>query len=400
MPRTTEIDFGGFNNVRMGFEYVVTFALLTGRTLVLPPPVGWYLLDWGPIARDTGGATGGVSDFFEFFDLADLKRAVPTISTAEWIERAAGAKLAPAGNGPPASLLGAGGKVDVSAWKAWMRQTYPKLDWDPLSHVIGWPTIAAAQPSTPPVFVDNRKWVELEAKEAASAVIHFPMWYPKYRCLGQVAAMVAFGDGSTGKPVGSQGGMSVAMHDVLRDGAHYAPEVWAVAARVVARLGGLFAFSSMHVRRNDLQYKEVFIKAEAMMDNVGALFRPKEVLYLATDENDAQFFAAMAKTHEVFRWHDFFGARGGAVLEGVKVTPKLIGLVEQVICSAGRVFVGTEHSTYSAYISRLRGYNNAPDTGFYTHTTRYAKTCDQHSCDQPTQGQRYKYEFSTMWRDT
>ena len=96
MPRTTEIDFGGFNNVRMGFEYVVTFALLTGRTLVLPPPVGWYLLDWGPIARDTGGATGGVSDFFEFFDLADLKRAVPTISTAEWIERAAGAKLAPA----------------------------------------------------------------------------------------------------------------------------------------------------------------------------------------------------------------------------------------------------------------------------------------------------------------
>ena len=58
-----EPDRGGWNNIRMAAETALVFALASGRTLVLPPKVIFYLLD------KNNDETDNESSFQTFFDL-------------------------------------------------------------------------------------------------------------------------------------------------------------------------------------------------------------------------------------------------------------------------------------------------------------------------------------------
>ena len=66
---TFEPDEGGFNNIRMAFETAVVLAIGTGRTLVLPPEMNFYLLgspvSQKPNAKSTRKNTFGFADFFD-----------------------------------------------------------------------------------------------------------------------------------------------------------------------------------------------------------------------------------------------------------------------------------------------------------------------------------------------
>jgi len=79
---TFEPDEGGFNNIRMAMETAVLMAIATGRTLVLPPQVNFYLL----------GEKNqfGFSDFFHIDSVqAEHSAGLQILSFQEFLEREA-----------------------------------------------------------------------------------------------------------------------------------------------------------------------------------------------------------------------------------------------------------------------------------------------------------------------
>lgn len=389
---TFTVDCGGFNNIRMAFEHNVILAWLTRRTLVLPPPAGWYLIDWGPFARDVPADVSGVTDYSEFFNMTALRSAVPVISTHEFIAREKGRLGIPA-EYHTGDFFG----FDLrNAYNKWLISQNWHHPWGLLSVVLFWPDIETVEKIAPPrqEHVSNRKKVEYSQEIKNQVVLNFPSCFKEdesgnFRWLGQVAATAAFVDSE----------LAVSMKKMLRNHVHYPDIVFEVAARVVAQLG-MFSYSSMHIRRNDLQYKDVFISSDDTLKHIRPLLNRNETLYLSTDETSAGFFESLEKEYRVFRWNDFLdvGGKGKEVLRGIEIPRKLVGITEQAICMMGRRFFGTRASTFSGYITRLRGYVKAPDTRVYFHNTQYTGDPEQDKQFEPrVGGQNYMEEDPSMW---
>ena len=102
----------------------------------------------------------------------------------------------------------------------------------------------------------------------------------------------------------------------------------------------------------------------------------------------------------MYQWKDLFGPRLNYALKGVEISPKHEGMIEQVICAAGHMFFQTEHSTFSAYITRLRGYfgsdKESPGSVFYHN--RNVKHQDGPHDRQPS-GHNYMREYQITWKD-
>ena len=69
-----QTDSGGWNNILMQFEIMVVMAWITGRTLVLPPARRFYLLGEEPRLLE------------DFLDLNELRRLLPVLTAAEFVE--------------------------------------------------------------------------------------------------------------------------------------------------------------------------------------------------------------------------------------------------------------------------------------------------------------------------
>jgi len=379
-------DCGGFNNIRMGFEYAVQMAWVTGRTLVLPPPEGWYLIDFGPITRG-GQYSKGQTDYHEFFDIDHLKQGLPTISARQFYEREKDRLSLPPEFATEGSL-----ESKNQNWKNFLFERFGGQPWSPLQKVVMWPSIKAYKSSA------NRNMdlakqktpVEFDSTLLASDVIHYPSCHGPngdqgiYRFLGQIANSVLFADKTKERQ----------FKQFWRDHIHYPKEVFAAAAHMIAKMG-LFAYSAVHIRRNDLQYKESFQNAKQTLNNIEPLLYPGESLYISTDETNDGFFDAIREKHRIFQYKDVLDAA-----KGIPHSEKVVNIIEQTICAGGRRFFGTQKSTFTSYIFRIRGYIGAPDTKQYWHNIHYTGIDEVDAYAQPkVSGQNYMMEDPSMWED-
>jgi hypothetical protein len=188
----------------------------------------------------------------------------------------------------------------------------------------------------------------------------------------------------------------------VRDFLHYQDRIYCAAGKIVKALqieahekgfprdsGGNGGFSSLHIRRGDFQYKEVKLSAEDWYNNTKELWQPKEILYIATDERNKTFFDPLAEHHELRFLDDYWQMANLSNLD-----PNFMGMIDTIVASRGRVFVGTWFSTFSGYINRMRGYHGlSMNDSWYSWLPRKAAVHKWEDED----GKKYSFEWPTGW---
>lgn len=88
-------------------------------------------------------------------------------------------------------------------------------------------------------------------------------------------------------------------------------------------------------------------------------------VYISTDENNSSFFQPF---HQVFKGVFLLGNFTRSYHLDSDLDQNHLGMLEQVICASAHTFIGTPLSTFTGYISRMRGYKNKTLPGIYTRT--------------------------------
>jgi len=385
---TFDVDLGGLNNIRMAFEYVVVIAAITGRILVLPPAQPWYLINFGPSHQ---GNEGGVTNYPDIFDIDALLKAIPLITHTEFIRREATRLKLPEQFkqwSDNYSTFNQSSKSQVADWKNWLFENSCVIPWNPYETLVCIPDIQTIQNShiIHEGLIDGRELTEFTQEMKNAPVIHFPC-RKGYRQLGQVAAMITCENPAVTRQT----------RQLLKNCVRYTPRAFEIATKLINTLPD--SFDGLHIRRNDFQFQSSRTNATETLHNISNLLADDQPIYIATDEVDEEFFDVFERDRPVYRWDDFFTSRCGKVLTNVDIPFALIGPVEQLICAHSNRFVGTELSTFSSYITRLRGYLDAPDKNAYFHTQYNDAPLPLDVQPKTYRGKQYLREFPVMWED-
>ncbi len=190
---------------------------------------------------------------------------------------------------------------------------------------------------------------------ASPDILHFDTFDQKHRLLAHFYNFIFFTD-----PV-----IDNHFKRFVRDFMHYNDKIFCAAGKIVRLIqqeavdrgfalddegGG--GFSSLHVRRGDLQFKDALISENKWWENTKDIFQENEILYIATDEQNKRFFDNFAASHDLRFLDDYWDA-----LDLGSFDKEFLGMIDAIVASRGRAFVGTYYSTFTGYISRMRGYH-------------------------------------------
>jgi len=441
---TFEPDAGGWNNIRMAMETVLTLAFAMGRTLVLPPHQGMYLIDK---QKNNQQSKFSFDHFFHMESISNEHIGLNIITTKDFLEQCAQGKIVNAESKP---IYPPGMRTDwdgaphneLKELKMWLRDNSGQnlLHWDPDRCIAAFPTsnseedakelaslpqqIAESPGKFPPyanyigkpndvdapaierlkeMNADRQHLCEYTPELQQTQWLHFPVGMKSEdgassRLLVHFYAFVFFQDWK----------QDLWMKRFVRDHVRYIDEIQCAAARVVAamrkrvstRTGGASTdFDTIHIRRGDFQFKETRVDASEILKQLKRVLDDGTTLYIATDERDKEFFKDIVDHYpDVVFLDDMISDLGDT-------NTNYYGMIDQLVASRGKNFFGCWFSTFTGYINRLRGYHTDDhelpgfekgiiDSYYYAMADRFNHMREF----WPIKKQFYAREFPASWR--
>ena len=371
-------------------ETAVAMAHAMGRTLVMPPEQKMYLL--GKKDKHSKN-TLSFEDFYHFDSVAVEHAGVEVISTEEFLEREimsgnirhpqTGGIMHPPQNKTDWHGIGTYHSQTFKELASFLREAGISSTWDYSECIVAFPKRTGPGTSNElegllqDILNDGDRQARMRSYDGnptpvdasprdrmremlagrdhlcvynetlqQAPVFHFPGG-GKYRLLIHFYAFMFFEDYR----------QDLWTKRFVRDHLRYVDEIQCAAARVVAAVRekarhhgnphGLF--DSFHIRRGDLQYKDCFIEADEILDNVGNLLLEKNsTIFIATDERNMTYFDPLREHYHLYFLHDFMDEVGS-------INKNFYGMLDQRIASRGRTFFGVSwpHFNFVPFVGAI-----------------------------------------------
>eukprot|EP00804_Cyclotella_cryptica_P021009 CCRYP_009319-RF/>CCRYP_009319-RF protein AED:0.08 eAED:0.08 QI:126/0.75/0.8/1/0.75/0.8/5/0/745 len=443
---TFEPDHGGWNNIRMAMETALVMSHAMGRTLVLPPEQGMYLIDKNKHGQKS---QFGFNDFFHLDAIAVEHKGFKVITTEEFLQRegitgrlkdrSSGQVLLPPENRTNWNNLNSG----IDPLHKYLRTIANTPEWDPWECALAIPsskgqtsidelnstlhsimdgsygkpkpTLEEFNGNPTPVNASlAERMREMLADRDNLCIYDTPLQEEKVihlkvqggvRLLTHFYAFIFFADWR----------QDVWSKRFVRDHLRYVDEIVCAAARVVeavrehARKNKKHkpsmeegVYDAMHVRRGDFQYTPTRLPADELYALSKNELSEGATLYVATDETDKSFFEPFKQKYDVVFLDDF-----------MHVIPdqntNYYGMIDQLVSYKSRVFYGTWWSTLSGYVNRMRGYyitkhklegwqDGTMKSWYFTPEERLHQRLQMRTYI-PVRKPIYCKEFAIAWRD-